>query len=509
MEELVRICDVDSATFRVPDEGGLRLVAAPGPFSITDALLPYQGNIPALAFEQREVIVADDYQYHPLAIKSAVERGTETAFAPPVISRGDVIGVVTVSAVHSNHFTPERVSLVLGIINGLGSLLENARLEDERKRTEERMHETARLASIGELAAGVAHEVNNPLTSVLGYSEMVLRSSIPDEYRKDIQTISDETQRAAKIVQNLLFFARKSGTEKQYIDLNSIVNRALEMKTYDFKVSNISVNSELSPKILKTMVDEHQLVQVLLNILTNAEQAIHEAGRAGHIDVRTRELDNRLEITIKDDGPGMPPEVLSKIFEPFFTTKEVGRGTGLGLSISYGIVKQHGGDVWVENSAAKGTKFHINLPVAGPEESALSQVAPAASLAKVTRHLLVVGDEPHIRDLLRRYLMSERYTVDLASGGREAWRKLTNMEYSCIILDLKMPGMSGRELYQRMRRSSQTLANKVVLISGDTISLDTRDFISQMGNPLITKPFSLGELMRTVRDFWDRLPVTA
>ena len=181
--------------------------------------------------------------------------------------------------------------------------------------------------------------------------------------RKDIQTISDEAQRAAKIVQNLLFFARKSGTEKQYIDLNSIVNRALEMKTNDFNVNNISVNSQLSPKILKTMVDEHQLVQVLLNILTNAEQAIHEAGRAGHIDVRTRELDNRVEITIRDDGPGMPPEVLSKIFEPFFTTKEVGRGTGLGLSISYGIVKQHSGDVWVESSGGEGTTFHITLPV--------------------------------------------------------------------------------------------------------------------------------------------------
>ena len=121
----------------------------------------------------------------------------------------------------------------------------------------------------------------------------------------------------------------------------------------------------------------------------------------------------------------------------------------------------------------------------------------------------MVDDEPHIRDLLRRYLISERYTVDLASGGREAWRKLTNMEYSCIILDLRMPGMSGLELYQRMRRTSQTLANKVVFISGDTVSPDTRDFISQTGNPLITKPFSLGELMRTVRDLWDRLPVTA
>ena len=514
MQKLAQFTGAEWVTLRLAnhDEPGLKLVAVAGSAVHASPPMPVLTNEEILAytaFREGKPIVTNNYSAEPEASPNITSLGMNSMVLIPINVGGITLGLVNVVSQKTGQFPPERVRLLTAIVDGMGGLIENARLDEERKRTEERMHETARLASIGELAAGVAHEINNPLTSVLGYSEMVLQSGIPDEYRKDIQTISDEAQRAAKIVQNLLFFARKSGTEKQYIDLNSIVNRALEMKTYDFKVSNISVNSQLSPKILKTMVDEHQLVQVLLNILTNAEQAIHEAGRAGHIDVRTRELDDRVEITIKDDGPGMPPEVLSKIFEPFFTTKEVGRGTGLGLSISYGIVKQHGGDVWVGSSGAEGTKFHITLPIAGPEESALSQGAPAASLAKVTRHLLVVDDEPHIRDLLRRYLISERYTVDLASGGREAWRKLTNMEYSCIILDLNMPGMSGLELYQRMRRSSQTLANKVVFISGDTVSPDTRDFISQTGNPLITKPFSLGELMRTVRDLWDRLPVTA
>lgn len=514
MHKLAQFTGAEWVILRLPDndEPGLKLVAVAGSAVHASPPMPVLTNEETLAytaFREGKPIVTNNYSAEPEASPNITSLGMNSMMLIPINVGGITLGLVNVVSQKTGQFPPELVRLMTAIVDGMGGLIENARLDEERNRTEERMHETARLASIGEVAAGVAHEINNPLTSVLGYSEMVLQSGIPDEYRKDIQTISDEAQRAAKIVQNLLFFARKSGTEKQYIDLNSIVNRALEMKTYDFKASNISVNSQLSPKILKTMVDEHQLVQVLLNILTNAEQAIHEAGRAGHIDVRTRELDDRVEITIKDDGPGMPPEVLSKIFEPFFTTKEVGRGTGLGLSISYGIVKQHGGDVWVGSSGAEGTKFHITLPIAGPEESALSQGGPAASLAKVTRHLLVVDDEPHIRDLLRRYLISERYTVDLVSGGREAWRKLTNMEYSCIILDLRMPGMSGLELYQRMRRTSQTLANKVVFISGDTVSPDTRDFISQTGNPLITKPFSLGELMRTVRDLWDRLPVTA
>jgi len=375
----------------------------------------------------------------------------------------------------------------------------------ERKQAEERVKETAHLASIGELAAGVAHEINNPLTSVLGYSDIVLRSKLPKKYREDLQTIYDQAKRAAKIVQNLVFFARRSGIDKQYLDVNSILSRALEMKSYDFKVNNIRVTTLLSPELRKTMADEHQLVQVILNLLTNAEQAICRARGKGHIDICTASLEDGIQITIRDDGPGIQPEHLQKIFEPFFTTKEVGQGTGLGLSISYGIVKSHGGEIWGESVEGQGATFHITLPVVLPEVITIPQIPRPESNGGSTKHLLVVDDEPNIRDLLRKYLELERYTVDLAEDGNEAWRKLRSMPYDCILLDMKMPEMSGPELYELLRDFRPSLANKVVFITGDTANPASLDFISDTGNFFITKPFRLEDLLERVNDLWERL----
>ena len=232
------------------------------------------------------------------------------------------------------------------------------------------------------------------------------------------------------------------------------------MKSYDFRVNNIEVVSQLSLEIPKTMLDEHQLVQVFLNILTNAEQAMQMASGKGQIEVYTAVLGDQIEIIIKDDGPGIRSDVLHRIFEPFFTTKEVGQGTGLGLSISYGIIKQHGGDIWAENIEGAGTTFHITLPLVVPEEIKAFQMPFRESSARPTKHLLIVDDEPLIRDLLRKYLESERYTVDLAQDGQEAWRKLANMEYDCILLDLKMPGMNGRQLYDFMQDDIPGLLKK-------------------------------------------------
>jgi two-component system NtrC family sensor kinase len=247
---------------------------------------------------------------------------------------------------------------------------------------------------------------------------------------------------------------------------------------------------------------------VFLNILNNAEQVMQKSVGRGQIDFCTTVSNGAIEIIIRDDGPGMPPQELSRIFEPFFTTKEVGQGTGLGLSISYGIIKEHGGEIRAESVEGEGTTFYITLPVIVPEEAKGNQARPSLDTDRTTKHLLVVDDEPHIRDLLRKYLEMERYTVDLAADGQEAWRKLANMDYSCVILDLKMPGMSGPELYQLMQGISETLASKVVFISGDTVSPDTREFVSQTGNPLITKPFNLEEMLQTVQNLWDRTPVT-
>ena len=373
----------------------------------------------------------------------------------------------------------------------------------ERKRTEARINESSRLISIGELAAGVAHEINNPLTSVQGFAEFVLKEDLPDHVREDIQIISDEAQRASTIVKNLLFFARKSGADKQYLDLNAVLTRSLELKSYDFRVNNIDVVSHLSPEIPKTMLDEHQLVQVFLNILTNAEQATNKESARGRIEVYTKVSGDEIEITIKDDGPGITSDDLHRIFEPFFTTKDVGQGTGLGLSISYGIIKQHAGDIWAESSPGAGTTFHITLPVVVPDEAKVFQLPFRESTARTTKHLLIVDDEPLIRDLLRKYLESERYTVDLAEDGQEAWRKLAHMDYDCILLDLKMPGMSGRTLYGLMRETSPELARKVVFVTGDTVGQDTKDFLAETGNAVVTKPFQLAELLQNIEAIGD------
>ena len=497
IEELVRIADADLCVFRVPESDGLRLIGSAGSLPPASALIPYGENVPTAVIEQRRTLVIDDYPSHPLASEFFLARGVRSMLCSPVMSKGSVLGEITVSSLRSGHFTTERVDLLMAIINSLGTLLENARLEAEQKRTEERVQEAGRLASIGELSAGVAHEINNPLTTVLGYSEMLLTQHLPDPIHSRIQTVYYEAQRAAKIVQNLLFFARRSGPEKQLLVLNSVIERALEMKSHDFHLNSIKVITELSPDIPPTTVDEHQIIQVILNVLTNAEQSMQDRS-IGQITVRSINSENGIKISITDDGPGISPSNLRRIFEPFFTTKEVGQGTGLGLSVSYGIVKQHGGDIWAESTEGQGTTFHITLPVVDDQEIELPPFVSNAPNGKTTRHLLIVDDEPSIRDMLRKYLEFERYTVDLAEDGNEAWRKLRTMEYDCILLDLQMPGMNGGELYRLVAESDKSMAGKIIFITGDGGSWDTNEFITTVTNPVLLKPFHLDQLHRQV-----------
>ncbi|MFQ6026502.1 MAG: response regulator [Dehalococcoidia bacterium] len=361
----------------------------------------------------------------------------------------------------------------------------------EQRQQQEKLQETGRLASIGELAAGVAHEVNNPLTSILGFTHLILLEDVPEPIRDDLEKIRSETERAGKIVQNLLSFARKHEPEQQYMDLTSILERALELKSFDFRNANIQLKRELSPDLPSTMVDEHQLIQVIMNVITNAEQAMNKYQGRGELIVRTSHTVDRIRLSISDDGPGIPQETLPKIFEPFFTTKEVGVGTGLGLSICYGIIQQHGGDIWAESVPGHGTTFHFELPVTSPPEE---EREPST-----TKHFLVVDDEPNIRDLLARSLTKERYTVDLAENGQEAWRKVQSVSYDLIIMDLKMPEMSGPELFQHIKEYNPELAEKTIFITGDLVSPNTLAFVIDAGNPTLTKPFELEHLRMQIR----------
>jgi PAS domain S-box-containing protein len=238
-----------------------------------------------------------------------------------------------------------------------------ARDVTQEKRMEEQLVMTDRLASIGELSSGIAHELNNPLTSVIGFSQLLMEGDVPDDIREDLGIVHSEAQRAAAIVKNLLTFARKHAPVKELSNVNAVVEDVLRLRSYEQKVNNIEVENRLSPNLPEIMIDHFQMQQVFLNIMVNAEFAMQEAHHKGKLVVTTEKLDGTIRISFADDGPGISQENLKHIFDPFFTTKEVGKGTGLGLSICHGIVTEHGGQIYATSEKGQGATFVVELPL--------------------------------------------------------------------------------------------------------------------------------------------------
>jgi signal transduction histidine kinase len=222
---------------------------------------------------------------------------------------------------------------------------------------------TDRLASLGELATGTAHELNNPLTSVIGFSQLLLEKEVPDDIREDLKLINNEAQRAASVTKNLLTFARKHAPVKQSTQINNIIEDVLKLRAYEHEVNSIEVKKQLDPDLPEIMVDYFQMQQVFMNIIINAEYFMTAAHNKGTLTITTKKQNNTVRISIADDGPGIPPENLRRIFDPFFTTKEAGKGTGLGLSICHGIVTEHGGQIYARSQLGKGATIFVELPV--------------------------------------------------------------------------------------------------------------------------------------------------
>jgi len=230
---------------------------------------------------------------------------------------------------------------------------------------EEQLMLTDRLASIGELASGIAHELNNPLTSVIGFSQLLLEEDIPENLKEDLGTIYSEAQRASAIVKNLLTFARKHAPMRQISQVNNILEDVLKLRAYEHKVNNIELEKNFAPELPEIMLDYFQMQQVFLNLIVNAESAMLEANGKGKLAITTGRVNNTIKVSIADNGPGIAKENLRRVFDPFFTTKEVGKGTGLGLSICHGIVAGHGGRIYAEGEVKQGAKFVVELPLNG------------------------------------------------------------------------------------------------------------------------------------------------
>ncbi len=357
---------------------------------------------------------------------------------------------------------------------------------------------TEKLSAMGELVSGVAHELNNPLTGVLGYAQLLMGGQMDARQRKSVERIFESALRCQKIVQNLLAFARRYPSEKRYLGLNGIIEKTIDLKAYQLRVNNLKIVKKLDPLIPKTMLDFNQMQQVLLNLINNAQQAVASHRGHGTLTVASSAGEGVIRLEISDDGPGMAPEVLSKIFDPFFTTKAVGEGTGLGLSVSYGIIKDHGGRIWADSRVGEGTRINIELPVitdAHLAEGGQASVSGRGSNEPLSLRVLAVDDEAVILDLIvDAFGRDGRHTIDTAGGAREALQKLEHRSYDILLLDLKMPGMDGQQLFQEIRRRWPDLARRVIFASGDTLHPDTRHFLDTSGCPCVDKPFKLEHL---------------
>jgi signal transduction histidine kinase len=263
----------------------------------------------------------------------------------------------------------------------------------EQKQQNERLTMADRLASVGELAAGTAHELNNPLTSVIGFSQLLIEKDIPDDIREDVKLIYDEAQRAASVTKNLLTFARKHASMKQLTQINNIIEDVLKLRAHEHQINNIEVKRRLAHNLPEITVDNFQMQQVFLNIIINAEYFMTEAHKRGTLTITTKRQNGTIRILITDDGPGIPPENLTRIFDPFFTTKEGTKGTGLGLSICHGIVTEHGGQIYAKSQPGKGATIVIELPINTPSTSEdITKQANANG-----KSILVVKDEKELK----------------------------------------------------------------------------------------------------------------
>jgi PAS domain S-box-containing protein len=376
---------------------------------------------------------------------------------------------------------------------------ERKQMEEERQQLEQRAQFASRLASVGEMASGIAHEINNPLTGVIGYAQLLLQGDLPDNVRKDLETINDGAQRVANVVQRLLAFARQTKPQRKYVDINDIVETTLDLRAYHLQTSNIEVVKQLAPDLPATVADAGQLQQVFLNLIVNAETEMSLARGHGKLTVKTQRIGDIIRISFKDDGRGIASEKLEKIFEPFFTTRQVGQGTGLGLSVCYGIVSEHNGKIYAESKPGRGATFIVELPIVTQDKQlGLPEPETPEQHQKASTRFLVVDDEPLVTQFVSKVLTGEGHIVDSVNRAEDALELVNAKKYRIILLDIKMPGMSGIELYKRLQKMSPSLARKVVFVTGDVMGARTTAFLAKSKLPYITKPFDARQLNSTL-----------
>ncbi len=449
----------------------------------------------------------------PLEIRALLERGEiRTIVAIPIYVDGDPIGVGFVGMSAEKPLTAADEALLETALGVVGEVYRRGVLKELEAEHQRKAIQSHQLAAVGELAAGMAHEINNPLNTIVHFSEVLLQQDLNAESLDQVRSILTEALRAAATVRSLQAFARGGGGGSRATRVEDAIQAIVDLEEHQLALSNIVMTLELEPELPAVRATDAHLTRVLHNVIGNARHAIHRAGAPGEIRVRASRAGRSVEIVVEDTGPGLTPEVVAAMFQPFFTTRPDGEGTGLGLAVAYGMVREHGGEIeggnWgrphVSGGAAGegGARLVIRLPaevepwLPAPSPSS-DRVAPARPLS-----ILLVEDEPQVARSVSALLTRDGHRVALTSSAEEAVDQLRENEHFDVILsDLRMSGMGGEGLCDWIRGERPALMGRLLLMSGDLLTPSTQEFLANTSLPALAKPFTLGELRSALAPF--------
>ncbi len=379
-------------------------------------------------------------------------------------------------------------------------ITEKKRASEELVRQREMLHQREKLAALGSLLAGVAHELNNPLSVVVARAAILEERDDPST-REAASKIRTAAERCARIVRTFLAMARQQPPERVPVAISEVVAAALDITGYALKTSGIEVALDLAEPLPPVLADADQLHQVFMNLIINAQQALQDQSPPRKLSLTGRfdSSANAIRIAVADNGPGIPEAVRHRVFEPYFTTKPLGAGTGVGLAVCLGIVEAYGGTLTVESGDGLGTVFTIVLPAGSLDESSAEDTQPPNARAG-QRSALVVDDEVGVRETLAEILTDSGHRVVAAASGREALERMGQERFDVILTDIRMPDLDGRALYREIERRWPEWAARVVFVSGDTLTSTLRAFAEESGRPVIEKPFLPSEVRRVVSE---------
>lgn len=436
---------------------------------------------------------------------AAQAAGLTTGCAVPLFVGPEVVGGLEFYSAERREPDTALLDALAQMGTQLGWAVERERAVTQRQRQQEALLQREKLAAMGSLLAGVAHELNNPLAVILLQAEFLREEIAQGPLAEPVTEITQAATRCERLVRQFLSLARQHALEREAVDLNTLLTDTLEILAPAFRVDTIVVELRLAPELPHLWADPHQLQQVLINLLNNARQALHDVADTRQVILTTRYVPARQQVMLEvaDTGPGMSPQVRDRIFEPFFTTKPSGEGTGLGLPLCLGIIEDHGGTMQVQSAPSHGAIFRVVLPAGQVSETRPNIPAPHELPPVRGQTILLVDDEPGIATALTRLLRRDGHAVDTAVNGLQALARLQGRAYDVILSDLRMPELDGPGLYRALEQQQPALCRRFILLTGDTLSPENLAFCEQAGVPRLTKPFSAAGVRQAIQQLLD------